>query len=209
MFCFVCFQRCRMGLCRMGCLYTMDLYYGVYYWVYYGALCRMGCLYTMDFVSAGKHTLLLYVTVCEKVVPQLNKHDDVIEWNFMKIAPPRNEELVAPLIVIIGIRVRFHHALHYMTKQRVAVRLRLPPDGTRSYGITDTKQQSCHCSLCEARFSNPDFFDNQKKPDKIWLLSVGKAWLWQNIAWNESLWPCRMQRTLLRFYCCPNNLRCI
>jgi len=33
----------------------------------------------MDLVSAGKNTLLLYVTVCEKVVPQLNKHDDVIE----------------------------------------------------------------------------------------------------------------------------------
>jgi len=37
------------------------------------------CLYTMDFVSAGKNTLSLYVTVCEKVVPRLNKHDDVIE----------------------------------------------------------------------------------------------------------------------------------
>jgi len=33
------------------------------------------CLYTKDFVSAGKNILLLYVTVCEKVV---NKHDDVI-----------------------------------------------------------------------------------------------------------------------------------
>jgi len=34
----------------------------------------------MDFVSAGKNALLLlYVTVCEKVVPRLNKHDDVIE----------------------------------------------------------------------------------------------------------------------------------
>ena len=42
----------------------------------------------MDFVSAGKNTLLLYVTVSEKVLPRLNKHDDVIEWNFMKIAPP-------------------------------------------------------------------------------------------------------------------------
>jgi len=39
------------------------------------------CLYTMDFVSGGKNTLLLllYVTICEKVVPRLNKHDDVIE----------------------------------------------------------------------------------------------------------------------------------
>jgi len=36
------------------------------------------CLCTMDFVSAGKNTLQLYVTVCEKVVPRLNKHDDVI-----------------------------------------------------------------------------------------------------------------------------------
>ena len=35
--------------------------------------------------------------VCEKFLPRLNKHDDVIEWNFMKIAPSRNEELVAPL----------------------------------------------------------------------------------------------------------------
>ena len=37
------------------------------------------CLYTMDFVSAGKNTLLFCVTVCEKVVPRLNRHDDVIE----------------------------------------------------------------------------------------------------------------------------------
>jgi len=46
------------------------------------------CLYTMDFVFAGKDTLLLYMTVCEKIVPRLNEHDDVIERNFMKIAPP-------------------------------------------------------------------------------------------------------------------------
>jgi len=45
-------------------------------------------MYTMDFVSAGKNALLLYVTVCEKVVPGLDKYDDVIEINFMKIAPP-------------------------------------------------------------------------------------------------------------------------
>jgi len=38
------------------------------------------CLYAMDFVSVGKNTLLsLYVTVCEKGVPRLNKHNDVIE----------------------------------------------------------------------------------------------------------------------------------
>jgi len=55
------------------------------------------CLYTMDFVSAGKNTLLLYVTVCDKVVPRLNKHDDVIEWNFMKIAPPKWRAGCAPV----------------------------------------------------------------------------------------------------------------
>jgi len=62
------------------------------------------CLYTMNFMSAGKNTLLLYATVCEKVVPWLNKYDDVIEWNFMKI-PPRNEELVAPLPTVIPVGI--------------------------------------------------------------------------------------------------------
>jgi len=37
------------------------------------------CVCTMDFVSAGKNTLLLFVTVCENVVLRLIKHDDVIE----------------------------------------------------------------------------------------------------------------------------------
>jgi len=45
------------------------------------------CVYTMDFVTAGKKTLL-YETICKKSVPRLNEHDDVIKWNFMKIAPP-------------------------------------------------------------------------------------------------------------------------
>jgi len=36
------------------------------------------------------------VTVCEKVVPRLNKHDDVIEWNFMKIASPKWRAGCAP-----------------------------------------------------------------------------------------------------------------
>jgi len=45
------------------------------------------------------------VTVCEEVVPRLNKHDDVIDRNFdfMKIAPPGNEELVVPLVTSNGI----------------------------------------------------------------------------------------------------------
>ena len=33
---------------------------------------------------------------------RMNKHDEVIEWNFMKIPPPRNEELVAPQRGLIG-----------------------------------------------------------------------------------------------------------
>jgi len=37
------------------------------------------CLYTMDFVPAGKNALLLYMTVSEKVVPWLDKYDDVIK----------------------------------------------------------------------------------------------------------------------------------
>jgi len=41
------------------------------------------------------------------------------------------------------------------------------------------------------------FFGNQKTPGKIWLFSVGKAWLWKNIVkaaysftnlfWKESI----------------------
>jgi len=51
----------------------------------------------MNFVSRSKNTLLLlYVTICEIVVPRLNKHDDVIEWNFMKIVPPKWRAGCAP-----------------------------------------------------------------------------------------------------------------
>jgi len=46
------------------------------------------CWNAMDFVSAVKNTLLLYVTVCKKVVPRMDKYDDAIESNFMKIDPP-------------------------------------------------------------------------------------------------------------------------
>jgi len=31
-----------------------------------------------------------------KVVPRLNKHDDVIQWNFMKIAPPEMKSWLRP-----------------------------------------------------------------------------------------------------------------
>jgi len=45
------------------------------------------------------------VTVCENVVPRLNKHDDVIKRRFMKIAPPWNEELVVPLVNTSAVHV--------------------------------------------------------------------------------------------------------
>jgi len=56
------------------------------------------CLYIKDFVSAGKNIWLLYVTVCKKVVPRLNKHDDVIMWNFMNIAPPEMKSWLRPCL---------------------------------------------------------------------------------------------------------------
>jgi len=37
------------------------------------------CLYYGLRVCGQKYTIIIYVTVCEKVVPRLNKHDDVIE----------------------------------------------------------------------------------------------------------------------------------
>jgi len=36
------------------------------------------------------------VTVCEKVVPRLNKHDEVIEWKFVKIALPEMKSWLRP-----------------------------------------------------------------------------------------------------------------
>jgi len=76
-FCFVCFQRC-LALCRM-CVF-----------VHYGLR-----------VCGQKYIILLYVIVCEKVVPWLNKHDDVIEWHFVKIAPsPKWRAGCAPAVTL-------------------------------------------------------------------------------------------------------------
>ena len=44
---------------------------------------------------------IIIIIICDrlrKVVPRLNKHDDVIEWNFINFPSLRNEELVAALI---------------------------------------------------------------------------------------------------------------
>jgi len=45
-----------------------------------------------------------------------------------------------------------NHTLPFITKQWVAVRLRLPPDDTRNYGIIDTKQPACQFDLFEAKY---------------------------------------------------------
>ena len=58
------------------------------------------CVCTMDSVSAGKNTLLLYVTACEKVVPRLNKHDDVIEWN-ENCPPPERKSWLRPCPLVM------------------------------------------------------------------------------------------------------------
>jgi len=54
----------------------------------------------MDFVSGGKNTLLLYVTVCEKVVPRLNNHDDVIVKISWKLPPPEMKSCLRPCFTV-------------------------------------------------------------------------------------------------------------
>jgi len=71
----------------------LTLLYNVLFCVLINRGCgECACLYTMDIVSADKNTLLLYVTVCEKVVPRLSKHDDVIECN----SPPEMKSWLRP-----------------------------------------------------------------------------------------------------------------
>jgi len=60
------------------------------------ALCRMCVLIYCGLRVRGKNALLLYMTVCEKVVPWLDKYDDVIKWSFMKIPPPKWRAGCAP-----------------------------------------------------------------------------------------------------------------
>jgi len=61
------------------------------------------------------------------------------------------------------------------------------------------------------------FFGNQKRPDKIWLVSMRKAWLWKNIVWATSssqnlFWKVSITmqdaKILKRFYGCPKNDQC-
>jgi len=69
------------------------------------SLCSMG------FVSASKNKLLLYVTVCEKVVPRLNKHDESkFESNSRKL-PPEMKSWLGPCKVYI-LKTLFTDLLH-------------------------------------------------------------------------------------------------
>ena len=101
----------------------------------------------------------------------------------------------------------------------------------RKKSFTSSEKKEKNCTSLGPRYSVADFeilaflthlpfFGKQKKPDKIWLFSVGKAWLCQTIVWaaysaqissDESPWPwpCSVQRIWQRFYCCPKNDRCI
>jgi len=62
------------------------------------------------------------------------------------------------------------------------------------------------------------FFLVKKSQTKSCFISVGKAWLWKSIIWaayslqtssDESLWLCRVQGILHKFFCCPKNTWCI
>jgi len=48
-------------------------------------------------VCGQKYIIIIICDRLRKVVPRLNKHDDVIEWNFINFPSLRNEELVAAL----------------------------------------------------------------------------------------------------------------
>jgi len=87
-----------------------------------------------------------------------------------------------------------------------------------------SSQQGCQIGIFEPKFWNSGFFEHlwlfwkkNKKTDKIWLFSVGKAWLWKNNVWppyslqissEKSLWPCRVQRILKIFYYCAKKNQC-
>jgi len=64
---------------------------------YEPALCRLCVFACYGLRVCGQKYIVIICGRLRKFAPRLNKHDDVIECNFMKIAPPRNEELVAPL----------------------------------------------------------------------------------------------------------------
>jgi len=75
------------------------LLHHVLFCFYWPALCRMCVLVYYGLRVCGQKYIILYVTVCKKVVvPRLNKHNDVIEWNFMKIAPPKWRAGCAPAL---------------------------------------------------------------------------------------------------------------
>jgi len=95
--------------------------------------------------------------------------------------------------------------------------------------INQSTELSCQFGFFEVEFEILAFFQRTwlflkilkiKKPDKICpFLAFSqweRAWLWHNIVWgayslqisfDESQWPCRVQRILRRIYCCPKNVQ--
>ena len=74
------------------------------------------------FGNVAKTTLS--VTICEQVVPRLNNHDDVIEWNFMKIPTPKWRAGCAlgftwrVLLVCVGFFIRGKRVATWSTPKR-------------------------------------------------------------------------------------------
>jgi len=71
--------------------------------------------------------------------------------------------------------------LHFMTKQMVAFRLQLPPDGTRSCAIIDTKHPCWRFGFLKSDVEILFFFKS-KKVDEIWLFPVREAWLGKTLS---------------------------
>jgi len=53
------------------------------------------------------------VTPCEKVVSRLNKHDDVVECKFMKIAPTEMKRWLCPWSRCYGFKLSFWPVQYY------------------------------------------------------------------------------------------------
>ena len=93
------------------------------------------------FRNAAKRTLS--VTVCEKFVPRLDKHDDVVEWNFVKNFPPPKWRAGCAL----SFTCWFHQGatfFHYSPHRVFSVRI--PEHQMKLYSCFDL---SVHCVFLE------------------------------------------------------------
>jgi len=141
------------------------------------------------------------VTVCEKVVPRLNKHDGVIEWNFKKLAPPEMKSWLRPchwppyslqvgasycgktspdlslnqchhnLGVVINLHVP---NIHYIIESRSALRKRLPDPAVRHPGL-----DVCVGTIGFSRRKLQKFGDSWSNE------SLGQAYLCKSLCWKK------------------------